>query len=222
MFKKVLVYLTLILSLIGYVNFFEWYLSDDKIFVEDALELSLYASIPTYIMIILIHIFYYPTNRDDYADVITFPPIIWLFSINTGFSIATLNMYYYQLYQIPRYLDFFRTSEIGLFFLILAISLIIPAIKKFNSQHEDPNPTSPSTLIIKSGIYKYSRNPMYLGLIFLQLSLGILMSMIHIMLMCIFTYIIFKYYVIKPEETYLSSKFGDDYNHYKSKVRRGI
>ena len=222
MFKKILIYLTLILSLIGYVNFFEWYLSDDKIFVEDAFELSLYASIPTYIMIILIHIFYYPTNKDDYADVITFPPIIWLFSINTGFSIATLNMYYYQLYKIPRYFDFFRTSEILLFFLVLAISLIIPAIKKFNSQHEDPNPTSPSTLIIKSGIYKYSRNPMYLGLIFLQLSLGILLSMVHIMLMCIFTYIIFKYYVIKPEEKYLSSKFGDDYNHYKSKVRRWI
>ena len=173
-------------------------------------------------MIILVHIFYYPANRDDHANVITFPPIIWLFSINTGFSIATLNMYYYQLYQIPRFLDFLRTSEVGLFFLVLAISLIIPAIKKFNSQHEDPNPTSPSTLIIKSGIYKFSRNPMYLGLIFLQLSLGILLSMIHIMLMCIFTYIIFKYYVIKPEEKYLSSKFGDDYNHYKSKVRRWI
>ena len=222
MFKKILIYLILTLSLIGYINFFEWYLSDDKIFVEDALELSLYASIPTYIMIILIHIFYYPANRDDHANVITFPPIIWLFSINTGFSIATLNMYYYQLYKIPRFLDFLRTSEIGLFFLVLAILLIIPAIKKFNSQHEDPNPTSPSTLIIKNGIYKYSRNPMYLGLILLQLSLGILLSMIHIMLMCIFTYIIFKYYVIKPEEKYLSSKFGDDYNHYKSKVRRWI
>ncbi|GIS46237.1 MAG: hypothetical protein Ct9H90mP18_05690 [Gammaproteobacteria bacterium] len=50
---------------------------------------------------------------------------------------------------------------------------------------------------------------MYLGFIFLQLSLGILLSMVHIMLMCIFTYIIFKYYVIKPEEKYLSSKFGE-------------
>jgi len=222
MYKRIIIFLTLMFSLVGYINFFEWYLSDTKIFVEDALVLSLYASVPAYIVIILIHIFYYPTNKDDHAGVITFPPIIWLFSINTGFSIATLNMYYYQLYQIPRFLDFLRTSEIGLFFLVLAISLIIPAIKKFNSQHEDPNPTSPSTLIIKSGIYKYSRNPMYLGLIFLQLSLGILLSMVHIMLMCIFTYIVFKYYVIKPEEKYLSSKFGDDYNDYKSKVRRWI
>ena len=108
-------------SLVGYINFFEWYLSDTKIFVEDALVLSLYASVPAYIVIILIHIFYYPTNKDDHAGVITFPPIIWLFSINTGFSIATLNMYHYQLYQVPRFLDFLRTSEIGLFFLVLAI-----------------------------------------------------------------------------------------------------
>ena len=130
MFKRILIYLTLILSLIGYVNFFEWYLSDGKIFVEDALELSLYASIPTYIMIIIIHIFYYPANGDDHADVITFPPIIWLFSINTGFSIATLNMYYYQLYQIPRFLDFFRTSEIGIFFLKRDIQFQLMPLKK--------------------------------------------------------------------------------------------
>ena len=115
MFKKIVIYLIFILSLISYVNFFEWYLSDAKIFVEDALKLSLNASIPTYVMIMLIHIFYYPTQKDNHADVITFPPIIWLFSINTGFSIATLNMYYYQLYQIPRSFDFLRTLEIGVF-----------------------------------------------------------------------------------------------------------
>ena len=129
MYKRIIIFLTLTFSLVGYINFFEWYLSDIKIFVEDALVLSLYASIPTYIVIILIHIFYYPTNKDDHASVITFPPIIWLFSINTGFSIAALNMYYYQLYQIPKFLDFLRTSEIGLFFLVLAISLIVPANK---------------------------------------------------------------------------------------------
>ena len=97
MYKRIIIFLTLIFSLVGYINFFEWYLSDIKIFVEDALVLSLYASIPTYIVIILIHIFYYPTDKDDRADVITFPPIFWLLSIYTGFSIAALNMYYYQL-----------------------------------------------------------------------------------------------------------------------------
>ncbi|GIS46238.1 MAG: hypothetical protein Ct9H90mP18_05700 [Gammaproteobacteria bacterium] len=65
MYKRIIIFLTLIFSLVGYINFFEWYLSDIKIFVEDALVLSLYASIPTYIVIILIHIFYYPTNKDD-------------------------------------------------------------------------------------------------------------------------------------------------------------
>ena len=62
--------------------------------------------------------------------------------------------------------DFYRSWESGLFVFILGSSLIFPAIKKFNSIHEDPNPTSPTTNIIKTGIYKYSRNPMYLGLFF--------------------------------------------------------
>ena len=73
-------------------------------------------------------------------------------------------MYYYQLYQIPKFLDFLRTSEIGLFFLVLAISLIVPAIKKFNSQHEDPNPTSPSTLIMSKVVsINTPETLMYLG-----------------------------------------------------------
>ena len=63
---------------------------------------------------------------------------------------------------------------------------------------------------------------MYLGLILLQISLGMMLSMIHIGVMTIFTYIILKYYVIKPEEEYLLSKFGDEYYKYKSRVRRWI
>lgn len=212
----------LLLSIFGYVNFFEWYLGNQKIFVEEALYLAYRASIPTYIMIFLIHMIYYPRNIDDRANVITFPPMIWLFSINTGFTIATLNMYHFQYYQIHNMFDFYRSWELGLFVFILGSSLIFPAIKKFNSIHEDPNPTSPTTNIIKTGIYKYSRNPMYLGLMLLQLSLGMLLSMIHIGIMTIFTYIIFKYYVIKPEEKYLLAKFGDEYDKYKSDVRRWI
>ena len=131
MFRIFLVYMLLLSSIIGYVSFFDWYLGNLKIFVEEALTLACYASIPTYIMIFLIHIFYYPKKIDDSAVVITFPPIIWLFSINTGFSISTLNMYYFQFYQIPEIFDFYRSWKIGIVIFILGILFIFPAIKKF-------------------------------------------------------------------------------------------
>ena len=115
-------------------------------------------------------------------------------------------------------------NVLSLLLIIVGPLTLISAARSFKAQQTTINPINidKATSLVVSGVFKYSRNPMYLGLIFLQLSLGILLSMVHIMLMCIFTYIIFKYYVIKPEEKYLSSKFGDDYNDYKSKVRRWI
>ncbi len=222
MFKGIILYSCFLISFISYVNFFIWYLGDQKIFVEDALYRSLSASIPTYVLIMIIHIFYYPSHKKDYAGVISFPPIIWLLSINTGFTIATLNMYYYQYYKLPDFLAFMRSWEVGGILFIIGFSFIVIAIGKFKYFNEDPNPVSSTTMIIDDGIYRVSRNPMYLGLIILQISLGSILSMLHISFMSVITYLIFKYYVIYPEERYLTEKFGDEYIKYRSVVRRWI
>ena len=61
---------------------------------------------------------------------------------------------------------------------------------------------------------------MYLAMLILQVGIGMILSMIHIIFFTILTYIVFKYYVIIPEEIYLEKKFKIKYMNYKRLVNR--
>ena len=220
MFKKILIYILMLYSISNYYDFFSWYFSKNQMVVEDALMLSLLSSIPMFLALILIHIFYYPAGTVDRAKVISFPPIIFLFFTNLAFLVSMTNMYYLQMYNIPRELDIFRSSTLGILSIMIALVILYFSLREFNKVNEDPVPTSPSNLIITNSIYAYSRNPMYLGLLILQIGLGMLLSVIHITFFTLFTYIVIKYYVIIPEEKYLEEKFGEKYLNYKISVRR--
>tara|TARA_B100001029_G_scaffold167748_1_gene161193 strand:- start:2460 stop:3125 length:666 start_codon:yes stop_codon:yes gene_type:complete len=219
MFKKTLLYILFFYALGNYYIFYSWYLGDEQIIIEEALKLSLKSCIPMFIFIILTHYFYH-TKNIDHAQVISFPPIILLFSINLGFFISTYNMYSLQIYNLPIFLDYFRSLTTGLILVILAIVLLYISVRQFNSYNEDPNPISPSSRIIMKSIYQYSRNPMYLGMIIFQIGLGLMLSMLHISFFTVLTYFLFRYFVIAPEEKYLEQKFKQDYIEYKRKVRR--
>jgi len=220
MFKKLVIYILMLYSISNYYEFFNWYFSEYQIIVEDALKLSLLSSIPMFLALVLIHIFYYPVDLTDRAKVLSFPPVIFLFFTNLAFLISMTNMYYFQVYDVPKELDIFRSRSIGGFIIIIAFLILYFSLKEFTEVNEDPIPTSPSNLIIKDNIYAYSRNPMYLGLLILQIGLGMLLSVIHIIFFAFLTYLVLKYYVIIPEERYLEEKFGEKYLSYKTSVRR--
>jgi hypothetical protein len=81
-------------------------------------------------------------------------------------------------------------------------------------------PSQPTTLIATTGPYRWTRNPMYLGmaLIYAGLAIGfdgpIAFALLPLVLIAIQTQ------VIAREERYLEAKFGDDYRRYKAEVRR--
>jgi len=220
MFKKILIYILIFYSISNYYDFFSSNFSKNQMIDEDALMLSLLSSIPMFLALILIHIFYYPAGTLDRAKVISFPPIIFLFFTNLAFLVSMTNMYYLQMYDVPRELGIFRSSTLGILFIMIALVILYFSLSEFNKVDEDPVPTSPSNLIITNNIYAYSRNPMYLGLLILQIGLGMLLSVIHITFFTLFTYVVLKYYVIIPEEKYLEGKFGEKYLNYKISVRR--
>ncbi|OAN11477.1 isoprenylcysteine carboxyl methyltransferase [Photobacterium jeanii] len=80
-------------------------------------------------------------------------------------------------------------------------------------------PTNASTLVT-SGIYQYSRNPMYLGLVFFLLAAWLYMSVLSPIVMVILFVLYMNHFQIEPEEEMLNLKFGDDYKQYCQQVRR--
>jgi protein-S-isoprenylcysteine O-methyltransferase Ste14 len=80
----------------------------------------------------------------------------------------------------------------------------------------------PATSLQTTGIYSISRNPMYLGLVFIYLGLTFQFGNWWTIFLLPILIIVITYRVILPEERYLTRAFGDEYANYKKKVRRWI
>jgi len=76
--------------------------------------------------------------------------------------------------------------------------------------------------LVTTGPFKYSRNPIYVGLSLMYFGIGLLLSNLWILLLYPFVFIMMNVIVIEREERYLASQFGEDYLEYKKLVRRWI
>ena len=108
-------------------------------------------------------------------------------------------------------------------FLIGMLILINPIFKFIKSKTTiDPIKFKKVNKLITSGIYRYSRNPMYLGLLMLVTSTSIFYLNIFSITTPFFFYYWINRFQIKREEIFLTEKFGKEYLLYKTKTRRWI
>ena len=108
--------------------------------------------------------------------------------------------------------------------IIIATNLVfgLPALRGMLQAKTSPNPNRPTTTLLLSGPYHFSRNPMYVGLTLLYVGL---MTLLELPWGILFTPIVIwliTEWVIRPEEKYLAHKFGNTYLEYKKIVRRWI
>ncbi|HVY55791.1 MAG TPA: isoprenylcysteine carboxylmethyltransferase family protein, partial [Thermodesulfobacteriota bacterium] len=80
----------------------------------------------------------------------------------------------------------------------------------------------PATTVLTDGIYAYSRNPMYAGLILFLVAVSILLNNLWILIFTPVFIAVMRKGVIEREELYLEEKFGEEYTDYKKRVRRWI
>ncbi len=76
--------------------------------------------------------------------------------------------------------------------------------------------------VVSSGVFRISRNPMYLGLLLLLIGAAFLGGSVAGLLICWLFVMYMNTYQIRPEERHLEEKFGEDYLRYKSKVSRWL
>ena len=80
----------------------------------------------------------------------------------------------------------------------------------------------PTTAIVTSGPYRYTRNPIYIGMFVALIGLAIGFDSLWIAIALVPFYLVIRYGVIAREESYLDRKFGDVYRNYKSRVGRWL
>ncbi|TDF39746.1 isoprenylcysteine carboxylmethyltransferase family protein [Alteromonadaceae bacterium M269] len=144
------------------------------------------------------------------------PPLICIFS--------ALLMWWLSSLSAPFALDEAIRRALIFLFLGLGVIVCVAGIIEFKRVKTTVNPLKPETAssLVNSGVYRISRNPMYLGMALILLAFAVyLSSVISLLGIIVFVFYMNKFQIV-PEEKAIEGLFGDDYILYKSKVRRWI
>jgi protein-S-isoprenylcysteine O-methyltransferase Ste14 len=152
----------------------------------------------------------------DAAAVRFPPPLVYLLAVIAG---ALLHAYGLPL---PFGLASGAQVAMGVGVALPGLALMAGAMGLFGRTGQDPKPWTSTPEVISSGVYRFSRNPMYVGMALLQAGIGIGLANGWIVLLVPPALVIVYATAIRPEEAYLERKFGDRYVAYKGSVRRWL
>jgi len=142
------------------------------------------------------------------------PPVYLFLSI-----LAVLILHFYlPVYQIVTA----PYSYIGILIIALAVWVIVWHAGYFRKYDTPIRPFEESTFLIKEGLYQYSRNPIYLAMVFILFGGAVMLgSLTTFLVFPVFALLIEKNFIEKEEE-FLSQIFGKPYIEYKNSVRRWL
>ena len=112
----------------------------------------------------------------------------------------------------------------GSFMIISGLIIILSAIILFKKYQTTITPLNPSnaTKLITDGIYKFSRNPMYLGLLLVLVGISIILNLTGGFFFILLFILYINLFQIIPEENAMVDLFKDEFLEYKKNVRRWI
>ncbi|HEX9104992.1 MAG TPA: isoprenylcysteine carboxylmethyltransferase family protein [Polyangia bacterium] len=109
---------------------------------------------------------------------------------------------------------------VGGVLVALALALGGTAQGLFRRSGQHPAPWKPSPSLVLQGPYRFTRNPMYVGMTGVQVGIGVMLGNLWVVLLAAPALMIVHYTAVLREEAYLEEKFGDDYLQLKRRVRR--
>ncbi|VAW39814.1 Putative protein-S-isoprenylcysteine methyltransferase [hydrothermal vent metagenome] len=152
----------------------------------------------------------------DSAKVKTIPPLVPLAFIIISWLI---DKYVYPLaIPIPANVQ----SILAYFFMFDAVILFSFSLYFFFKTKQNPVPQTPTNALYTGGIFRITRNPMYLGFLVAQVVVAIYLNNFYVIISLPVVWWLLNKWAIEPEEVYLEQIFGQKYLDYKQKVRRWL
>jgi protein-S-isoprenylcysteine O-methyltransferase Ste14 len=152
----------------------------------------------------------------DGATVRIPPPLLYLAIAIAGGVIHVF------LYPLPIDLSLAVRGAAGAVAFLLGLAVMAPAVGLFRRTGQDPKPWIETPEIISTGIYRFTRNPMYVSMALLQVAIGVWFGSWWIIALVPVSLVSVYLIAVRHEEAYLEGKFGDGYLDYKRSVRRWI
>ena len=151
----------------------------------------------------------------DTANVIVRPPIAWALAVLAGLAFNWLMSLPFLPAAVP-------TGWLGTIVFALALALVAWAISTMTRAGSNVPTSLPTTTIVETGPYRFTRNPIYLGMVLGLIGLAIAFNSLWLLMTLVPFALVIRYGVITREEAYLERKFGDVYRRYHTRVRRWL
>jgi len=157
------------------------------------------------------------TGRIIFRKILTFPIALLFLSLVTLFVLASIwvdNRFLFFHFESSWW-----TLALSIIIIILGGLICLWAAIAFIRTKGTPVPFNPPPRLITTGLYKYSRNPMLLGLFIVLLGLGLLLGSLSLIFIFTPIFILINALYLKAiEEKEMTKKFGNKYIKYKKKV----
>ncbi len=111
---------------------------------------------------------------------------------------------------------------LGCVALVVGFVIGVIAVAQFHREQTTVKPFQQSNALVTTGVYRCSRNPMYLGLVLMLIGLALLLGSLTPFVLIVVFVLIMNQVFIKTEERMLQETFGEEYEVYQRQVRRWI
>ena len=153
-------------------------------------------------------------SEADIPGVVARPPLIYL-----GFLAVGLVLDYVR--PAPLIPDIAQYS-LGAALIVLGAVILAAAIRQFRRAGTNVPTNRATTALVADGLYRFSRNPIYIALSLVYAGIGIAADSPCVLGLLLPILVIIRYGVIAREERYLERKSGQEYLRYKVSVRRWV
>jgi protein-S-isoprenylcysteine O-methyltransferase Ste14 len=156
-------------------------------------------------------------ERKDNDGVIMFPPGVFFGGLAVGFAV----WWFWPVPILPSGWSF-ALRVVGVIAIALGFAAMFWALGWFMRIKTTPTHWEPTTALAAEGPYRFTRNPMYVGMALVQAGIALCFNALWPLLTLVPVLVIIRVQVIAREEAYLEAKFGSTYRDFKGRVRRWL
>jgi protein-S-isoprenylcysteine O-methyltransferase Ste14 len=111
----------------------------------------------------------------------------------------------------------------GIILFVFGLMVLLICIARFGFEGKGTlSPLDPTKKLVIAGLYKFSRNPMYVGVMLILAAEALFFQSVQLLVYSLFILCAFQAFIIFREEPRLLKDFGEEYKSYKRRVRRWI
>jgi protein-S-isoprenylcysteine O-methyltransferase Ste14 len=156
------------------------------------------------------------SDAADSPGVIAPPPLIYATAVALGLVLDWL----FPVYVLTVLLYGADRVIVGLVLIGAGVVLAVAAARAFREAETNVMPSRPALRLVTTGVFRYMRNPMYVGMALVVAGLGFALGSDWMLVALVAAAFVVHYGVVLREERYLERKFGEPYREFKASVPR--